>query len=147
MAAGPGGKYIVTGGVDFQVKVWSPEGTPMVTSNHHNKQVGLRCQWGLSAVAVQAGRSWLLLHKHWGSVGNRAAFVNKYTRRKPGHVAACGHVVQRQWGGRGVQHLVQGLETLLLPVSPQRDSGLLANAGNTGWSFAGGLPAADTLEG
>ncbi|KAJ9529693.1 hypothetical protein QJQ45_014458 [Haematococcus lacustris] len=39
MVAGVGGKYMVTGGVDFQVKVWGPDGTPLVTSNHHNKQV------------------------------------------------------------------------------------------------------------
>mmetsp|Transcript_27361 Transcript_27361/g.73969 ORF Transcript_27361/g.73969 Transcript_27361/m.73969 type:complete len:287 (+) Transcript_27361:174-1034(+) len=39
MVAGPGNQYIVTGGVDFQVKCWSPSGTPLVTSNHHNKQV------------------------------------------------------------------------------------------------------------
>ncbi len=39
MVAGPGDKYMVTGGVDFQVKTWTPEGTPVSASGHHNKQV------------------------------------------------------------------------------------------------------------
>mmetsp|Transcript_33316 Transcript_33316/g.99196 ORF Transcript_33316/g.99196 Transcript_33316/m.99196 type:complete len:316 (-) Transcript_33316:333-1280(-) len=39
MAPGPGGNYVITGGVDFQVKLWTPDGSPLMTSNHHNKQV------------------------------------------------------------------------------------------------------------
>ena len=29
MAAGPGEQYVITGGVDFNVKLWSPEGSPI----------------------------------------------------------------------------------------------------------------------
>lgn len=32
MAAGPGDKYVVTGGVDFNVKLWTPEGSPIQVS-------------------------------------------------------------------------------------------------------------------